>query len=109
MENVTSTRRGRPRKDMDLSGNASQSTFEHNADTTDGQVGAVGSGTQAVSDRSFKSLVESVKAYKVMYDSVAMAFHPNPEETMIETAKGWVRVGIGEAGFQTNRGIFVKL
>lgn len=75
--------RGRPRKNIDVE--------------------------EKIYDRSFKSLVESVKAYKVMYDSVAMAFHPSPEETMIETAKGWVRVGIGEAGFQTNRGIFVKL
>lgn len=109
MESNTSKGRGRPRKDMGLHGDVKESPFELEADSGVGQAGTSGSGAPAIVDRSFKGLVESVKSYKVMYDSVAMAFHPNQEETMIETAKGWVRVGIGEAGFQTNRGIFVKL
>jgi hypothetical protein len=44
-------------------------------------------------------VVKAVKNFAGWKDSVAMAFHPQPEETMIETRKGWVRVGFGEAGY----------
>ena len=94
---------------MGLHGNAIKGKEKFNHKLGNGQVGGTGTQTQEIVDRTFNGLVKSVKEYKVLRDSVAMAFHPNPTETMIETHKGWVRVGVGEAGFQTNSGMFVKL
>jgi hypothetical protein len=109
MENNASKGRGRPRKDVGLFVDAAQSKGRHDADTGNGQACAIGSGAQAVYSGTFEELVAAVKSYKVKYDSVAMAFHPMPDESVIETQKGWVRVCVGEAGFQTNSGVFVKL
>ena len=41
--------------------------------------------------------------------SVAMAFHPNPHETLIQTHCGWIRVLPGKLGYQLNTGEFVEI
>jgi hypothetical protein len=54
-------------------------------------------------------LVEALKANKSRKKSIAMAYFPNPPESIIHTPTGWVRVTEGEAGYTLNTGETVRL
>lgn len=94
---------------MDLFKHAKKSKKPSRSEPSNGQVGTTGSGTQAEFARSYDEFVQAVKDYVGHRDSIAMAFHPDATELMIQTKKGWVRVTKGEAGYQLNSGGFVKV
>lgn len=55
------------------------------------------------------SLVRALVSNKSRKTSAAMAYHPDPQATMIETPTGWVRVIEGEAGYTLNTGETVRI
>lgn len=53
--------------------------------------------------------MEALTANKSMKRSVAMAYHPDPKQALIDTPTGWVRVVYGEPGYTLNSGETVRL
>jgi len=73
------------------------------------EISGAGHAPQAQRLGTYEGLVRAVEEFEEPHDSVAMAFHPEPKEKFIRAGRGWVRVEVGEIGFQTNSGKFVKL
>ena len=61
------------------------------------------------SGADWDALVRALVSNKSRKTSAAMAYHPEPQATMIETPTGWVRVIEGEAGYTLNTGETVKI
>ena len=93
---------------MDLFKHVEKSKKQHGNVASDRKNGSARSGALSDIERPYNELVQAVKDFKGWKDSVAMAFHPNPQDEIIKTDKGWVRVMVGESGFQLNSGSFVK-
>lgn len=58
---------------------------------------------------SWDDLVAAVKSHASWKRSVAMAFFPEPPESMISTECGWVRVTKGAPGYFLNTGEHIAL
>lgn len=108
MENFTSAGFRRQREIMDLFKHAEKGKKQHGNIIANRKDGTARSGASSDVARPYNELVQAVKDFKGWKDSVAMAFHPNPQDEMIKTDKGWVRVMVGESGYQLNSGSFVK-
>lgn len=110
MEIFTGKRRGRPRKALDVPSNDEQVSQALGDELGDGQAGANGSGTPAeLGAEGWKRLCAEVTSYKSWKNTVAVAYHPEPVEKMIQTACGWVRVLPGPLGYEMNSGEKVAL
>lgn len=105
---------GRPRKVMDLPVNIEEGADAPAYIARDGQASGLGIGAQAEpsetpSGGAWDELVEFLSSTKSHKASVAMAYHPEPEQEWVSTPTGWVRVVEGEAGYTFNSGETVRL
>lgn len=57
----------------------------------------------------WNDLVAAVKSHTSWKTSVAMAFYPDPPESLIRTECGWVRVAHGAPGYFLNTGEHIAL
>ena len=110
MDRITGKRRGRPRETPQLSNaiaegeSASSLLAGHRETRTDG----LGS-QEEPSGADWDALVSALVSNTSRKKSAAMAYHPKPQESMIETPTGWVRVIEGEAGYTLNTGETIKI
>ena len=110
MDRITGKRRGRARETPQLSNAIAEGESASSLLTGHGETGADGFGSQEEpSGADWDALVNALVSNTSRKTSAAMAYHPEPEATMIETPTGWVRVIEGEAGYTLNTGETIKI
>ena len=110
MENITSPRRGRPRKVMDVPQPIEEGSRAPDYISGNGAAGESGLGAQEEPiGEAWGKLVDFLSGNKSHKTSVAMAYCPEPKNEWIDTPTGWVRVTPGETGYTLNTGETVRL
>ena len=110
MDELTSTRRGRPRKALLLPNAIEEGESAPVSVIEYGALGDTGLGAQEEPrGPDWDALVTALTSNKSHKKSIAMAYFPDPLEPWVNTPTGWVRVTEGEPGYTLNTGETVRI
>lgn len=110
MEELTSKRRGRPRKAVDVPDAIEEGADASSLDSGDGKAGAVGTATPAVDKgqgESWLGFVNRVNA--CTHAGLRHVYHPAPESELILRDNGNLNVFVGDIKGQLNTGDFIEI
>ena len=114
MENITGTRRGRPRKSAQLPVDAEQAKSASNDNIRDRETSGTGITSPAESNGtsqglSYLGLIDLVKSKNSHSYRISCVIHPEADGVVITDNMGNIRTEKGECAYQLNTGEVIKI